>query len=525
MDDTEYNLLDEQWILALDGKGDVSAFSLKSIFGHAHELEQLSGEIPTQDLAVMRLLIAVLYSVYQDRDEDGNSGTIDTYDEALRRWKALWDRGRFDTDMISKYLESYRDRFFLFHPTRPFYQAPISKGTSYRAPKLNGEISVSNNKPRLFVPVSGRDYDYMGYAEAARWLLNLNGYDDTSSKKTVRDEKMPSSGAGWIGKLGPIYIKGSNLFETLMLNMVLVSDDYTPYPVGNPTWASEKANTAERVIMPLPKSPVELFTLQSRRILLEREGDYVSGYLLMGGDIVQKENAFTETMTLWRQTKDGDFVPKRLNPAKSMWQDYRSILLRASDDRKSRRPGVVRWAELLDDEGLIAPNTFTIATAGVVYGDKDFFIQNFTDDSITVNGAMLSNLNEKWNVRVSDVISITDSCVHDLGHFSSDISKILTGNPDSGKEKAEQICALAYYRMDRPFRDWLRSLNPSKDDIEVRMGEWVSIEADILKNMAKQMLDESCEKAITGRGDDTVFIAYRKFLGSLNKHSGRGSSE
>ena len=149
MDDTEYNLLDEQWILALVGKGDVGAFSLKSIFDHAHELEQLSGEIPTQDLAVMRLLIAVLYSVYQDRDEDGNSGTIDTYDEALRRWKALWDRGRFDTDMISKYLESYRDRFFLFHPTRPFYQAPISKGTSYRAPKLNGEISVSNNKELL----------------------------------------------------------------------------------------------------------------------------------------------------------------------------------------------------------------------------------------------------------------------------------------------------------------------------------------------------------------------------------------
>lgn len=98
MAETEYNLLDEKWILAIDGTDRIDGYSLKTIFADAHRLTGLAGEIPTQDLAVMRLLIAVLYAVYQDHDETGNEAGIEDRQEALRRWKALWNEGRFDSD-------------------------------------------------------------------------------------------------------------------------------------------------------------------------------------------------------------------------------------------------------------------------------------------------------------------------------------------------------------------------------------------------------------------------------------------
>lgn len=523
MAETEYNLLDEKWILAIDGTDRIDGYSLKTIFADAHRLTGLAGEIPTQDLAIMRLLIAVLYAVYQDHDETGNEAGIEDRQEALRRWKALWKEGRFDSDTIDGYLESYRDRFYLFHPTRPFYQAPISKGTEYDASKLNGELSESNNKPRLFVPLSGRRRERLGYAEAARWLLNLNGYDDTSSKPTVRGAGMPSTGAGWIGKLGPVYIRGNTLFETLMLNLVLLSDEGEPFPRGEPTWEPDEARVQERVEIPLPESPVELLTLQSRRLLLEREGEEVTGYLLMGGDIVPKENAFTEQMTLWRQSDEGVFVPRRLDPARSMWRDYQSILLRASDDGKIKRPGVVRWLELLEDSDIIRPGSVTVAAVGVKYADKDFFIENFVSDSITVNGGLLSALNEGWNVRIADAIAVTDACVGILGRYVWDISDIL--DDDSGKAKASEERAQAYYELDRPFRDWLRGLDPSKDDIERRMGEWIETESRIVRRRAKRILEESGEMAMKGKDGDSVFTAYKNFSGRLYKETHKGVTE
>ena len=74
----------------------------------------------------------------------------------------------------------------------------------------------------------------MSYAQAARWLLYLNGYDDTSSKPKTKGA--PSVGAGWLGKLAPIQAVGSNLFETLMLNFILLKDGKELWEAPKPCW-------------------------------------------------------------------------------------------------------------------------------------------------------------------------------------------------------------------------------------------------------------------------------------------------
>ena len=110
---------------------------------HAQEYMDLAGEMPTQDAAMLRLLLAVLFTVFSRVDEMGEPEPLE--DERTTLWSAgeravaSWDVSR--KQPIRDYLEQWKDRFWLFHPERPFWQVPEAKiGTEYSAAKLNGEL-------------------------------------------------------------------------------------------------------------------------------------------------------------------------------------------------------------------------------------------------------------------------------------------------------------------------------------------------------------------------------------------------
>ena len=520
---SEFNLLDEKWILAMDDLGEVTEYTLEEIFANANKLRRLAGEISTQDASVFRLLLSILYAVYQDRDECGDKHALVTEDDAFDRWHSLWSNGHFDTDLITDYLESYRDRFFLFHPVHPFYQVPLTKGTEYQSSKLNGELSESSNKPRLFSSISGVQKANMPYDEATRWLVYLNAFDDTSAKPTVRGANLPSCGAGWMGKLGFIMVEGENLFETLLLNLVLVSEDHVPFPRGTPVWEYEKVKADERTPIPLPKSPVEILTLQSRRIQLVRNDGFVTGYLLMGGDIVDKENAFIEQMTVWRQDSDGNLVPRRHDPARSLWRDYGPIMVKNMDSGENRIPGVIRWTRDLEDRGLIDFDTITVSTIGVKYADKDFFVENFVTDFMTMNSRLLADLNEKWNVRIADAVAVTDHCVSILWRYAGSVAEICGCDENARRTASERAKAYAYRSLDRPFRHWLREINPDIDSVDEKVNQWLKEVEGIIRSQAMDIMRDSGERALTGKDGKTAFTAFRALSYNLHKETHRSS--
>lgn len=167
----EFNLLDENWVRILLPNYAVKEVSFKDVFAHSHEYMDLAGETDTQNVAMIRLLLAVAHSGFARFDSNGNEIPLSSRDEAISRWKSYWNLGHFP-EVFLKYLEEYRERFWLFHPDTPFYQAnEAKKGTAFGAAKLNGEISESNNKVRMFATRSGEAKMQLTYAEAARWLL------------------------------------------------------------------------------------------------------------------------------------------------------------------------------------------------------------------------------------------------------------------------------------------------------------------------------------------------------------------
>ena len=349
----EFNLLREKWVLVLDSKGNSREVSLIEAFQAAYIIKCLAGELQAQDIAVLRLMLAVLYSVFTRVSIDGDYKELTNERQAVNRWVDLWKSRRFPIEPIEDYLNRYSERFYLFHEHTPFYQVPITVniGTEFAAAKLIGDLAESANKPNVFAERARSLKNGVTYSEAVRWLLYLNAYDDISVSPKLRK----GLGIGRLGKLGLVYAAGDNLFETLMLNFSLLSDQNERFRPGKAVWEKELYIT-DRALVKTPASPAELLTLQSRRISLLRDNGTVTGYKLYGGDIMNEENAFIEHMTRWGKDDDEKrdvYKPKRLNPYKPLWRKFPALIM---NTEKTKRPGVIEWLAVLTKKGLISGN-------------------------------------------------------------------------------------------------------------------------------------------------------------------------
>ena len=203
METMEFNLLQERWVRVRTQDCTVQEVSLTDALLHAHAYVDLAGEMPTQDAAMLRLLLAVLHTVFSRVDGNGVPAPFEEPRDALQRWGELWQLGHFPEQPIRDYLDKWQDRFWLFHPERPFWQVPEAKiGSPFGAKKLNGEVFESENKSSLFSACAGTGKESMDYPQAARWLVSLNNYDDAAAKKKAKDRPLPSMGPGWLGRIG-----------------------------------------------------------------------------------------------------------------------------------------------------------------------------------------------------------------------------------------------------------------------------------------------------------------------------------
>jgi CRISPR system Cascade subunit CasA len=499
----DFGLVKEPWIRLLRADGGTETLSLLETLEHAQEYVGLAGELPTQDMAVLRLLLAVLHAALARYTPDGApaaepDGDDEREDHALALWEELWQAGRLPMACLGRYLQEYEDRFWLFHEERPFWQvAELKVGTEYGAAKLNGELSESGHKVRLFSSRFGDAKQRLTYGDAARWLIYLNAFDDTSAKP--KQKGAPSPGAGWLGQLGLIMAAGENLFQTLLLNLVLLRDGQMPWGTEKPTWEAERARAAERIEIPWPDNPSQLLTLQSRRLRLVREGDAVTGYLLLGGDFFTKENCFAEQMTLWfnaETKKDAPplFKPRRHSAARQIWRDFAAI---AANISGQHRPGVVSWLARLKEEHLLPAGCLQFRIASVGYGDKDFFVSDVFGDTLSVSANLLAGYHTAWVTRITGEIAKTEQLVWAVGSLARDLAKA-AGSPD-GKSAAETAKTRAYALLDAPLRAWLAGIEPETDDMDKQCDAWQAKETALIRTLGDTLAQQAGPQAFAGR--------------------------
>ena len=507
MEQIEFNLLEEPWIRVMKKDCTIEECSLTQVLVNSHEYLRLSGELPTQDVAILRLLLAVLHTIFYRVDVEGKEDPIEDEKQALQRWSELWEAKHLPEKPIHDYLKHWKDRFWLFHPEHPFYQVPAAeRGSEYTAAKLNGELSESSNKTRLFPTRAGKGKECLSYAEAARWLLYLNGFDDTSAKPKAKG--LPSPGAGWMGKLGLIWAQGDNIFETVLLNLVLLNESREVWSDPSPVWEREKPKNAERTEIAIPDNQAELLTLQSRRLLLERGEGNVIGYHLLGGDFFSKNNAITEQMTMWNRVKGKKNElpydqPKRINPDRKMWRDFCVI---TGSGEEYRIPGVVAWITTLQNTRILNRNRIIrFRMAGIQYGDKDFFVEDVLSDHLDFHTELLEDAGKLWIGTIQSQIKKTERAAWLLGKLAENIFKAEGGQPDSNAQEARshQAAQDYYAAVDLPFRAWLCSIDPQLGDDEDRRGnkqlQWGREACQIALKQGQQMVHNAGTAAFVGR--------------------------
>ena len=489
----EFNLLEEPWIRVRTPDCALQEVSLTDALLHAHEYAGLAGELPTQDVAVLRLLLAVLQTIFYRVDLEGYPSPLTDEEDALDRWGQLWEEKRLPEKPILDYLTAWRERFWLFHPERPFYQVLEAQiGTEYGAKKLNGEVSESENKYRLFQSYGGTEKDSLTYGQAARWLLYLNGFDDTSAKP--KGKGLPSVGAGWLGKIGLFLARGNTLAETLLLNLVLLKDGQEMWAPPCPYWELDQPRSGERTEIPLPDNQAALLTLQSRRIFLHREEGRVTGYRLLGGDFFERENSFCEQMTIWRKSQEKRnaplvYLPLRHDPAKQLWREFPSAF---AVESSTHTPGVVRWIAALRD--YMDRHLFIqFESVGAAYGDKDFFVNDTFTDTLTFHRAVLDTANAEARRKITQEVLFCEEIAEAVGDLAKEVAKSA-----GGQGVPETARARFYFAIDQPFRRWLASLDP-EEDMDEAVLSWRSQAKGIARQVGKALVEEAGLSALVGR--------------------------
>lgn len=537
MKDIEFNLLDEKWILVRKSDCTVDELSLTDALLKSHEYVELAGELPTQNVSILRLMLAVLHTVFSRYSPQGEPSPLYDSDDAEYRWKELWNAGRLPEKPIKEYLASVHDRFWLFHPERPFYQTEAAKiGTEYTASKLNGAVSESGNKIRLFCGCTGVQKSELSYSEAARWLLYVNNYDDTSSKP--KGKNLPSPGAGWLGKLGLITIRGNNLFETLVYNLILLNHKRNFSEVWGPecpAWEPDVPNTAERAEIPMPDNLSELYTLQSRRLWLNRDdNEKVIGYNLLGGDFFEKMDAFIEPMTVWSKVKGNEragekFQPRRHDSSVQMWREFSYAFETAEG---SHIPGVVLWTKYIKQMLPESRKLISFSIASVQYGDKDFFVNDVFSDSLTFHTDLITEIGEHWRAKITEEIEKCKKSAAALRDLAKDIELAAGSSEDTVLKRAvvERAREQYYYEIDLPFRNWLERIDPNWEIVseqeEQALREWHETAKRIALRIGQELVESAGTAAIVGRAvkdknDKERYYsapdAYRYFKVKLNE--------
>lgn len=495
-----FDLLEEPWILATEPSGKVRELSLREVFREAGNLAALAGEIPTQEFAILRLLLAILY-----RSVRHLTGT------PTEVWARLWEL--WPGEEIDSYLVAYRHRFQLFDPVAPFFQVAGLRSGKDSVSALDKLIADVPNGVKYFTTRAGREIERIGFAEAARWLVHVQAFDPSGIKTGADGDPRVKNGRGypigiaWTGNLGGVYLEGANLRQTLLLNLVLADLNGDRYSTEDlPPWEREPDGPGVRPAA-APNGPVDLYTWQSRRVRLVRSDTAVTGVVLCNGDALEPFNKhLLEPMTAWRYSenqskKAGEdrHYPAVHDPEKSLWRGLRSILGDVAGPApvagRGIAPGVVEWLGLLLHRNIV-PTTHPVRlhATGMHYINNASVVGDIIDDALGFSVAVLASDSRLRSCAVN-AVQVAESAVDALASLAGNLAVAAGGDSAGARARAREY---GFFALEAPYRRWLRSLDPRAPEHDYA-GEWEQTVYPIVRGLGDELIESAGSPARTGR--------------------------
>jgi CRISPR type I-E/ECOLI-associated protein CasA/Cse1 len=543
MKNPEYNLLDEPWIPVRLVDGTITDVGLLELLRRTTDIADLACELPTQSIAIQRLILAIAYRVATPRD--------------TRDWGRQWGDGA-PTEQMIEYLEQWRDRFYLFGGRFPFMQVAdlrTAKGVVSGLEKLIADVP---NGEQFFTTRHGRALACISASEAARWLVHAQAYDPSGIRSGAVGDSQVKGGKGypigpaWCGHLGLVWLKGQDLDETLVLNLIPAStaelrgvDSLTEW--GACSWEASAPDTSLRGDYSLldpsgtPKelSIPRLLTWHSRRIRLVGDSAGVTGVVLAQGDkLAPQEMRLYEPQSLWRYStpqskkfKTDVYMPRKFEAGRALWRNLPGTLPTVTTvqgvDKQPKREflpsATLSFHYQLDNASIETayPRVMRIQAVGVTYGPQESTFEDIYSDELTLSVAVMRVEREDLSAEIDRQVRLTEEVARDVGTLAANLARAAgesgDGAGDGARDRAKE---LFFSTVDTDFRTWLAQVD-GREGARDAGHRWERTLRKHAMDIQTELVGGTSSAAIigrdTGRGYMSIGIAENIFRARLNE--------
>lgn len=544
MKDPEFNLLDEPWIPVRLLDGTIADVGLLELLRRTTEIADLACELPTQSIAIQRLVLAIAYRVAPPRD--------------ARDWVRQWDEGA-PTEQMIEYLERWRDRFYLFGGRFPFMQVADLRTAKDAVSGLEKLIADVPNGEQFFTTRHGRALACIPPSEAARWLVHAQAYDPSGIRSGAVGDSQVKGGKGypigpsWCGHLGLVWLKGKDLDETLVLNLVPADaaqlrgvESSTEW--GACSWEDSEAESAVRGDYSLldpsgtPRdiSIPRLLTWHSRRVRLVGNREGITGVVLAQGDKLAPQQMHRyEPQSLWRYStpqskkfKQDVYMPRKYEAGRALWRNLPGTLPTVTTvqgvDKQPKQEflpsATLSFHYQLDNASIETayPKVMRIQAVGVTYGPQESTFEDIYSDELTLSVAVMRVEHEDLSAEIDRQVRLTEEIARHVGNLAANLVRAAgesgDGAGDGARDRAKE---LFFSAVDTDFRTWLTQVDGRESARDAGRRWERSLRQHALDIQAELVRGASSSAIIgrdTGRGYMNVGIAENYFRAALNKH-------
>ena len=543
MKNPEYNLLDEPWIPVRLVDGTITDVGLLELLRRTTDIADLACELPTQSIAIQRLILAIAYRVATPRD--------------ARDWARQWDDGA-PTEQMIEYLERWRDRFYLFGGCFPFMQVADLRTAKDSVSGLEKLIADVPNGEQFFTTRHGRALACIPASEAARWLVHAQAYDPSGIRSGAVGDSQVKGGKGypigpaWCGHLGLVWLKGKDLDETLVLNLIPAGtaelrgvDSSAEWGVCS--WEDTEPETSVRgdyslldpAATPRELSIPRLLTWHSRRIRLVGDSSGVRGVVLAQGDrLAPQEMRLYEPQSLWRYStpqskkfKTDVYMPRKFEAGRALWRNLPGTLPTVTTvqgvDKQPKQeflPSATLSFHYQLDNALIEatyPKVMRIQAVGVTYGPQEATFDDIYSDELTLSVAVMRVEREDLSAEIDRQVRLTEEIARDVGTLAANLARAAgesgDGAGDGARDRAKE---LFFSAVDTDFRTWLSQVDGHESARDAGR-RWERALRQHATDIQAELVRGASSSAIigrdTGRGYMNVGIAENYFRSALNK--------
>ena len=543
MKNPEFNLLDEPWIPVRLLDGTIADVGLLELLRRTTDIADLACELPTQSIAIQRLVLAVAYRVATPRD--------------TRDWVRQWEDGA-PTEQMIEYLERWRDRFYLFGGRFPFMQVADLRTAKDSVSGLEKLIADVPNGEQFFTTRHGRALACIPPSEAARWLVHAQAYDPSGIRSGAVGDSQVKGGKGypigpsWCGHLGLVWLKGKDLDETLVLNLIPADaaglrgvESSTAW--GACSWEAAEPENAVRGDYslldpsgtPRDVSIPRLLTWHSRRIRLVGDSSGVTGVVLAQGDkLAPQEMRLYEPQSLWRYStpqskkfKTDVYMPRKFEAGRALWRNLPGTLPTVTTvqgvDKQPKQeflPSATLSFHYQLDNALIEatyPKVMRIQAVGVTYGPQEATFDDIYSDELTLSVAVMRVEREDLSAEIDRQVRLTEEVARDVGTLAANLARAAgesgDGAGDGARDRAKE---LFFSAVDTDFRTWLSQVDGHESARDAGR-RWERALRQHATDIQAELVRGASSSAIigrdAGRGYMNVGIAENYFRSALNK--------